>query len=275
MNKFLEAPVVLHWDMRQTLKSKRAIEKKIRQMPFAKIRLLYPETCEDWEFVKHIIVSKNNTSKFQIEFGLEKCQFTQTFLDKAIGNIELLPVYTQECNDLDIYSVLKDLDKNYNMLHVGFYLNEDNADKYIEILEKIHQNRNYNFCIKLDKENYNPLYKSYKLHSVIEKVSELYVKYPEIKLSFYDEEKIIKDIFDLPYYYYGNIFIDRNDMVSLYSFLPAYDYGLVDTDITFQATWKALISEHACDLEKIWEYPRYWLKRRMEFKNESLFYRDI
>lgn len=275
MSKFLDVPIVLHWDMRQRLASKQIIEKKISNLPFAKIRLLYPETDEDWEFVKHIIVSKNNVAKFQIEFTLSNFQYVQELFDRSMGKIELLPIYTQECSSISLCSVLDSLNKNYNVLHVGFYLNEDNADEYIETIEKIQRFKNLNFCVKLDKAKYNSLCKSNKLHTIIEKISELYIKYPGIKLSFYDDEKIIKDIFYLSYYYYGNLFIDQYNMVSLYDFLPSYDCGLNDANFSFEDTWNALINDHACDLEKILEHPRYWLKKRMELKNEGLFHRNI
>lgn len=275
MNKFLDVPVVLHWDMRQRLTSKQIIERKIRQLPFAKIRLLYPETGEDWEFVKHIIVSKDDVAKFQIEFELSKFQYVQEFFDRSMEKIELLPIYTQECSSMNLCSILYGLNKNYSVFYVGFYLNKDNADEYIEALEKIQRVKNLNFCVKLDKEKYNSLCESNILHTIIEKLSELYIKYPGIKLSFYDDEKIIKDIFYLSYYYYGNVFIDRYDMVSLYDFLPSYDYALTDTNFSFKDTWNALISEHACDLEKVLEHPRYWLKKRMELKNEGLFHGNI
>lgn len=276
MNKFLEVPVVLHWDMRQSLKNKQVIEKKIREFPFAKIRLLYPETCEDWEFVKHIIASKNNVSKFQVEFELNKYKQVQEFIGNTqVNNVELLPIYTQECSDMDLWTVLHYIDKKYDILYVGFYINKDNADEYIDVLEKYHHIQKLNFCVKLDKENYNSLCQSFNLHTIIEKLSQLYIKYPGIKLSFYDDEKIIKDIFYLPYYYYGNAFLNRYGMIALYDFLPAYDYGFTDTDVGFKEVWNALISEHGYELEKILEYPRYWLKRRMELKNEDLFHRNI
>ena len=59
-----------------------------------------------------------------------------------------------------------------------------------------------------------------------------------LNYQLYDEEKIVRDILDLNYYKYGNLYITSQGSVSLYKFLPDYEYGLTTETVSIIEVWK-------------------------------------
>lgn len=275
MRRFLEEPVILHWDMRQEIDDKQVIASKIMQMSLVKIRFINPSNENDWKCIRDIITIKRDILMFQIEYDFCELDISEKLGKSFLKHVELIPAYRGGKNTEYAINTIRNLHGKANLFQVIFYITDTNFDVSLKIIEALQFMKDVNLSVKLDKENFNSLAKIHELHFVINELSNVYIRLPDINLSFYDDEKIIKDVLALPYYLHGNMFIDRSGKISLYNFLPSYNYGIIDSDILLQDAWKILVKEHSKDLQKIEEQRRYWLKNRMEIDDESIFYRNF
>lgn len=265
MIRYLKEPVILQWDMKTSSYGENAqssIEKKICELSPIKIRYINPKDVEDFSIIDKI-KGEISVQCSQIEinfFEIAEKQIEKLNIDKTFQYFLRFDSFNLE---LTMYSKLKYILQKIEDLNVIIYITDKNFYEGIELIKWIYnENSNISFYIYPDKKKENFLIHVSKLHNVILEIISLYNVCTNIKLSIYDREKIIKDILPLNYYRHGNFYITAAGTVSLYDFLPSYEYGLITTDKTIGEIWEKLLIEHGdSDLLKIFEQQRYWFKK--------------
>lgn len=275
MKRELNKPIVIHWSMNDCNKQgqipKGVIESKIRQVEPIKIRFINPRSQEDWRIIESFGNESSDIKEIQVEYDFLKYDIKQCIDIDIEKKLILLAGFrgTSYC-DHDTRIRLCNMIKKQDNFKIIVYISHENIAESVCFIQSVYKEvKQGEFIIKPEKNIKNELSDISILHKAISQIAELYKLYPDIKLSVYDEEKIVRDIIKLPYYMYGNMYINGDGNISMYSFMPAYNYGLSDPQVTLEEAWRKLYLEHAtCDLEKIFEYPRYWFKyfNRKEIK---------
>ncbi|AEY67203.1 hypothetical protein [Clostridium sp. BNL1100] len=264
MDRNLNRPIIIHWCMNGNDTSgqvdKESVARKIIEAQPIKVRFINPRSPDDWMIIKSI--EQDNSFEIQIEYEFSNYN-VEDYLD--INSEKKFVLFAKFSGRLDkdgtSHRLIKMI-KNYDKFKVIFYISSHNISDSVNFINKVYsETQQGEFVIKPDKSIKNQLINVDILHKAIVEISNIYMSFPEINLSVYDEEKIIRDIVELPYYMYGNMYITENGDISMYSFLPAYNYGVSDKLISLTEAWNKLCTEHGKgDLSKILEVPRYWFK---------------
>ncbi len=267
MKRNLNRPIVIHWCMNDYNKPgqipKGVIACKIRQAEPVKVRFINPRSQEDWRIIGTFANESSDIKEIQIEYDFSEYDIEHC-LDIDIEKKLVLLGKFSGIPGLDngtsrrLYSMIK----KHDDFKVIVYISHKNIAQSVCFIQSIYyESKQGEFIIKPDKSIKNQLTDIDILHDAISQIADIYNLFPDIKLSVYDEEKIIRDIIRLPYYMYGNLYITGDGNISMYSFMPDYNYSLSDPQVTLAEAWRNLYHEHGkCDLEKILEYPRYWFK---------------
>ncbi len=263
MKRFMEKPIVLHWDMHQNSKEeKQRIAEKIQNLAPIKLRFINSCCSDDWKIIEQFLYKKSAIQRFQVEYDFLQSDIPKCLRIDFQNKVEILPKCEGDfkLND-DLIKKIKNLSNIKSMMQILFYITHDNVTDCVQIIDHVQRINQLNFCIKLDKKAENELIHTSRLHQAIVQISKLYEKYPSINLISYDDEKIIKDILPLQYYCHANMYINSEGKIAFYNFLPFYECGVLKTADSLEQSWDKLCKNHIGDLDRILEHPRYWLKK--------------
>lgn len=264
MGRYLKKPVIVQWDMKSKKSNKdmyEIISRKICELSPIKIRYIHPENFRDLQIIKEI--EKNSLVQCcQIEFDFFDMNIDE-FLDLNSNGINECYIKFEvfEVGEI-MYSKLKTLLEKCKTPKVIMYITHENIYECANLVRRIYyENQNSIFSVRPNKKVKNFLVNTCELHKVVLEFMSIYKECAGIQLSVYDEEKIVRDTLPLNYYKHGLLYITSKGTVSLYNFLPDYDYGLTKTERTLEEIWSSLCKEHGdMDLDKIVEHTRYWFK---------------
>ncbi len=258
MRKYLEKPIVIQWNMKNNIYNN-IIVKKVCELTPIKLRFIDPHSIEDFRIIDEII-EYSSIQHYQIEYDIADLNIEEiSYLEHQKLNFYIkFDIFEfDEIMRKKLVEILNKCEK----AQILIYITHKNIRETIELVKWLYNENKANiFYICPKKKVKNSLINTEELHKAVTEFARLYIECKDIKLSLYDEEKIVRDILDLNYYKYGNLYITSQGSVSLYKFLPDYEYGLTTETVSIIEVWKKICTDHLDDLDRIKNSQRYWFK---------------
>lgn len=264
MKDILYKPLIIEWKLsgghnELGYEHKRKIFEEIKKIHPAKIIIINPFSRDDLKVIDEFLTSKPTDQKLYLQVN-HFCHIPK--------------------------SIIAGFDHIQYIIHDEFVNLLTNDMKHIRYVQ---ESKDISCCIMLDAQNYKYLDKlidhlseeiSYQdikiklshsqavekritsdlLHDMIVSIMDCMNKY-DFNFAVYSDEKIASDILNDPYFRLGNLYISEDGCISLFPYLPAYDFDITNEGRSLAEAWRAYYYQYgARDIYKIIDSPRYWQK---------------